>query len=251
MICPKCGREVSNNDEFCMYCGATLKTTTEEQKMYCSKCGAPVNISDDFCAICGSKIKKNVDDLDLDLSVKTTEKKKDEEDKDLISFVGYSKYYYYKEKFREVDINKFSFNVCAFLFGPFWCFYRRLFACGGICIAALSLFSLAERFINNIIVSIIFSTIQLIVWCSFGFIGNLFYKKNYDKTLAQAEGKTDEQKDLLLKTNGNPSGLLILVPIGIFLVLGMIEGIIWPKSTEAILNFNNIMNVFNVFLRSR
>ena len=33
MICPKCGREVENDADFCVYCGASLtQLKTEEEK---------------------------------------------------------------------------------------------------------------------------------------------------------------------------------------------------------------------------
>ena len=246
MICPKCGKEVSNNDDFCMHCGATLKVEQEEEKFeYCTKCGFRVSTNTTFCPNCGATIEHHDDSLDLD--IKKTEAKDDE---DLKAFVGIGKYNYYKMKFKEVKVNKFSFNICAMLFGPFWCFYRRLYLVGLCYMAIEYLIDLLGYIIPWGPFGTISTIITIVIWIAFGFFGNFFYYKNYQKALKEVEGKEENARREYLNGCGNPSGALILIPFVIAIVYGTIVEAIWPTNVDEIFNFDNAM-FFNLFLRSR
>ena len=50
-VCPHCGKEVSNQAEFCMYCGNSLK---QEAGRVCSNCGEVLKEDDSFCFQCGT-----------------------------------------------------------------------------------------------------------------------------------------------------------------------------------------------------
>ena len=49
-VCPHCGKEVSDQAEFCMYCGNSLK---QEANQICPNCGAVLKKDDSFCFQCG------------------------------------------------------------------------------------------------------------------------------------------------------------------------------------------------------
>ena len=47
--CPSCGREISDRDKVCMYCGFRLRK-------YCPKCGTELSLSAMFCSKCGASV---------------------------------------------------------------------------------------------------------------------------------------------------------------------------------------------------
>ncbi len=49
--CPSCGREISDQDRVCMYCGFRLRK-------YCPKCGTELSLNAMFCSKCGSSVAK-------------------------------------------------------------------------------------------------------------------------------------------------------------------------------------------------
>ena len=49
-VCPHCGKEISDQAEFCMYCGNSLK---QETNQICPNCGAVLKKDDSFCFQCG------------------------------------------------------------------------------------------------------------------------------------------------------------------------------------------------------
>lgn len=64
MYCNQCGKEISNETEFCTYCGASVgKVCTEcgspifEGSHFCVKCGKGINAS---CPKCGKELESGV-----------------------------------------------------------------------------------------------------------------------------------------------------------------------------------------------
>lgn len=59
MKCTNCGKEITDGQKFCKYCGAPVKiqATTDNPKVkICSKCGAPIKDGFAFCDQCGTPI---------------------------------------------------------------------------------------------------------------------------------------------------------------------------------------------------
>jgi hypothetical protein len=53
--CSHCNREVSINDKFCMYCGASVAASKSVRSTrLCSSCGNHIGVSDKFCRHCGA-----------------------------------------------------------------------------------------------------------------------------------------------------------------------------------------------------
>ena len=59
MKCLNCGKEISTGQNFCKYCGASVKiqpATNKQAFKTCKKCGAPINEGNRFCDQCGTPI---------------------------------------------------------------------------------------------------------------------------------------------------------------------------------------------------
>ncbi|MDO5848353.1 MAG: zinc ribbon domain-containing protein [Methanobrevibacter sp.] len=64
MLCPKCKKDVSENDAFCGSCGEKLKFEEEkpaasELEIKCKKCGALIDEGSAFCNQCGAKVNSD------------------------------------------------------------------------------------------------------------------------------------------------------------------------------------------------
>lgn len=257
MICPKCGKEVENNSDFCIYCGASLsqlKTDEpkEEATVFCTACGSKIKESDAYCPICGAKNEgPSADDLSLDSATK-----KEDDAKDLENFIGFSKLTYYKTNFAAIESGKkVTWNWCACLFGPFWFFYRKLFLEGLILAVGswgLSLISYAFDS-DNKIYNLVALLIRVTIWILCGLFANYLYKKHYDKAKASCANLSPERKKFALMERGGTNGGFVLLMFGVFFVLGIIEGIIWPpevvfeEGTEMVKIFGNILKGFKLF----
>ena len=53
--CPSCGREISDQDKVCMYCGFRLRK-------YCPKCGTELSLNALFCSKCGASVAAKEDE---------------------------------------------------------------------------------------------------------------------------------------------------------------------------------------------
>ena len=115
-----------------------LKTETdnnfENEKKVCSNCGAVAGKNDTYCKKCYYEFKSD-----------------EEENLQVIEGIDNStvrefvdkNYDYYREKFVRSGDKKFfiQFNLCAFLFGVHWFFYRKMYKVAIIYSAALILLS--------------------------------------------------------------------------------------------------------------
>ena len=99
-----------------------------------------------------------------------------------------------------------GWNWAAFLLGPSWLIYRRLYAEGAIAFAVL--FALALIFPG--------------AWVLFGWVfaiwGNGLYRKKLIKIIRKSEGlEREEQEALLEKKGGTNAFVAIIIPILLFL----------------------------------
>jgi len=61
MICPNCGAEITNGDEFCNSCGTHEKyseNSEQGKKNLCSNCGMEFGSDDIFCGHCGARLNE-------------------------------------------------------------------------------------------------------------------------------------------------------------------------------------------------
>lgn len=56
MYCEKCGKQLNDNDKFCISCGTKVEEDIQTDHICCPNCGSVLNDDDQFCTSCGSKI---------------------------------------------------------------------------------------------------------------------------------------------------------------------------------------------------
>ncbi len=116
-ICGNCGTSNAQFAEFCQHCGAPLKI--KEQWYSAARSSSPYNEYQPFR--CTQPVQNtdngNVDGVSM---------------QDIDAFVG-SKSHYYVPRFQHMARSGnhcISWNWAAFLFGPFWLLYRKMYALG-------------------------------------------------------------------------------------------------------------------------
>lgn len=58
-ICPKCGKEIPSESEFCLKCGARVIKKEENKKLVCQECGKEIPGESEFCPKCGARVIKS------------------------------------------------------------------------------------------------------------------------------------------------------------------------------------------------
>ncbi len=114
------------------------------EKKICSNCGAIVGKDDTYCKKCYYEFSNDkIDDTTVIEGI---------DNSTVREFVG-KNYDYYREKFIRSGDKKFfiQFNLCAFLFGVHWFFYRKMYKVAIIYSAVLILFSVLASVIVPVI----------------------------------------------------------------------------------------------------
>ena len=232
MICPKCGIEINDDIEFCPYCGANLNHVEKEEHKYCNICGFELNDGDNFCPVCGNPVKKDqvkssFEDekpSELELDKETNNSKQD--DLYLKAFVGEKKYYYYKEKFNDINKNPVSWNWCAFLFGPFWFFYRKNFIPAIVFILCTLSFGVLNYYLNIHALETATSSLAFCAWIASGLFGNCLYKMQYQKTLKESEKLSESERINYLRDHGDTNVGFVFLLIGIYITYLIVTTIV-------------------------
>lgn len=55
MKCKNCGKEISETEKFCRFCGAKVEVEESNKKQFCSGCGAEISPSEKYCRKCGTQ----------------------------------------------------------------------------------------------------------------------------------------------------------------------------------------------------
>nr|WP_314458486.1 zinc ribbon domain-containing protein [uncultured Clostridium sp.] len=64
IICPECGKEISDKAEKCVYCGKALVKESVKEGMRCLECGTVLSETDEICPSCGGPVENKVIDSD-------------------------------------------------------------------------------------------------------------------------------------------------------------------------------------------
>lgn len=116
----------------------------ENENKICSNCGTVCSFNDTYCKKCYYEFKNDEEEnLQVIEGV---------DNSTIREFVG-KNYDYYREKFIRSGDKKFfiQFNLCAFLFGVHWFFYRKMYKVAIIYSAVLILFSVLASVIVPVI----------------------------------------------------------------------------------------------------
>lgn len=131
-------------------------------------------------------------------------------DADLISFIR-DKSTEYSFKFQKLKQSgsKVSWNWAAFLFGPMWFMYRKLYLYG------------IGLFVVNFVIMLVtgFPFFSLITSVVAGLLGNYIYMLELDKKLPQAKNLVEPAKTQYIQKNGGTSALAsVLLLVGSFIL---------------------------------
>jgi hypothetical protein len=129
---------------------------------------------------------------------------------------------YYLTALKKKNENKTNFNFAAFLFGPLWMVYRKMYLHAFIFVVAVIAESFAEEFIfenyfPNVNIDRFQTPINIGIAMGIGYAGNWFYlnfaKKKIQKIL---NNSNDQNQTEDLKNEGGVAWLPVIILIGIF-----------------------------------
>lgn len=159
--------------------------------------------------------------------------KKKDLNKEYAAFVGEDKAKYYLNKFEKMNDKdkKISFNISAFFFSTYWCFYRKLFLPGTIFLV-LNFAGLYVSFMLQMgLMGNILTAIPALV-C--GFFGNYLYLDYANKSITKAADMSKEEKAKFYENNGDTSTRIVLGIIAAFLFFGL--ALLFSAGPEAVQN---------------
>lgn len=135
---------------------------------------------------------------------------------DLLPFIDASEAYYVDQFIRLKSGRKISWNWMAFLLGPLWCMYRKLYALGILHLIIVWGFSILKL---SIYATLIFSAV-------FAMFANLFYLKIIEERL-QEKQKLEEVDRVNFQTrNGGTTFVAPAILGAVIFIYGFISLII-------------------------
>ena len=148
-ICPICGSENPEGTMHCGACGALLEDNSykEEKSGHCNNCGLDNEPGAPFCHRCGAPLNPipfgNMGYNPFGAGFEDQNEKIGEHTVGELSLYVRTNVSKFLDKFRKIENGKNgSFNWAAFIFGPFWYFYRKMYKVGTIFIVTLAAIAL-------------------------------------------------------------------------------------------------------------
>lgn len=195
--------------------------------MFCTKCG--VKLADDavFCHNCGASVVKNAQEINfeqahtsknnaLQVEFVGTEASGDFIDDDVEALIGAEKRDFYINRFAEMKQKnkKSTWNWCAFLFGPAWMIYRKMYVYGGL------------YWLMNILVFDKLGYLHLLVSILAGVFGNWMYMICVEKLAVDAKALQEPHKSEFIKKNGGTSATAVFVGMGVVFTLSFVGSLL-------------------------
>lgn len=89
IICPECGREISDKAKECVHCGMVFAgEKMVRREVRCSECGATLSEADEICPNCGCPVEEaKMDDIKLEQVKRTNDKKRRRTKKIIMSII--------------------------------------------------------------------------------------------------------------------------------------------------------------------
>ncbi|RHW42712.1 DUF2628 domain-containing protein [Neobacillus notoginsengisoli] len=187
--------------------------------MYCVRCGNQAGREDKFCQACGHQLNKDTASEGEPLSEQEMEE----------AFVG-GEYGYYREKW---EMRGNSFNWAAFLVGPFWFGYRKMY----LVVLLYSVFLLFWDFLFENESEPASFFLQIPLYILMGFMANRIYRWHARKKIQKVVllPLSNEQKRIWLKQKGGTSWLGVLAAAGILFSFGILSYILMTAGVDKIL----------------
>ena len=195
--------------------------------MFCTKCG--VNLSDDaaFCYNCGTSVVKNEQETNSEQEYTAesntvnaefvgTEASGDFIDDDVEALIGAEKRDFYINRFAEMKQKnkKATWNWCAFLFGPAWMIYRKMYVYGGL------------YWLMSILVFNKLGYLDLLVSILAGVFGNWMYMICVEKLAVDAKALQEPHKSEFIQKNGGTSATAVFVGMGVVFTLSFVGNLL-------------------------
>lgn len=191
MFCTNCGVKLDDNALFCHNCGTSVVKNTKSENAEYTECTADDAVQAEFVG---------------------TEASGDFIDDDVEALIGAEKRDFYINRFAEMKQKnkKTSWNWCAFLFGPAWMIYRKMYIYGGL------------YWLMSILVFNKLGYFDFIISILAGVFGNWLYMICVEKLAVDAKALQEPQKTEFIKNNGGTSATAVLVGMGVMFTLSFV-----------------------------
>jgi len=187
--------------------------------MFCTKCGTKLEETAAFCHNCGTAAAASQTSKEETATAEfaSADSASDYIDSDVRSLIGAEKEAYYTAKFADMKRNNHgvSWNWCAFLFGPAWMIYRKMYVYGALYWLA-SILIIDSIFILDIIAS-----------AAVGVYGNWMYMTSLEKCAVDAKAMAEPAKSQFIEKNGGTSATAVLVGMGVVFTLSFVGNLLW------------------------
>lgn len=198
---------------------------SEPETIYCTKCGTPNQATSSFCTKCGNRLiapENNFTDAktdsqgDTNSSTQYTSSRQAapenhplDIDSAILSFIG-TKTEYYVPKFQELKIQgkKISWNWFAFLWGPFWLIYRKMYEYGVILLVA-----------EFILYAIDFSILTWASSIALGILGNYLYLYRLEQLARQANAMPESSRNYFVAKYSGVNTTAAVVTVVIYAII--------------------------------
>jgi len=186
--------------------------------MFCTKCGTKLEETTAFCHNCGMSVAAEAKtENTTNAEFASADNASDYIDSDVRSLIGAEKEVYYTEKFANMKrLNKkTSWNWCAFLFGPAWMIYRKMYVYGGL------------YWLLSILIIDRIDYLDMAVSALAGVFGNWMYMVCLEKLAVDAKALQEPQKNEFIKNNGGTSATAVLVGMGVVFTLSFVGNLLF------------------------
>lgn len=187
--------------------------------MFCTKCGTKLEENVSFCHNCGMSVAKGKSaytDSTVNAEFTGDDNAANYVDGDVCAFIGEEKQMYYTEKFAEMKKGnkKVTWNWCAFLFGPAWFIYRKMYLYGGLywLLAAVILDSVAY--------------LDLAASALAGVFGNYIYMTYLEKQAVAAKAMNEPAKTQFIEKNKGTSFAAVAIGMGIVFTVSFVGNLL-------------------------
>ena len=221
-ICPCCNKEITNEDHYviCSVCRTPHHVECWLKEKRCCVTGCDGTSTSSGYGKTDSPFYLNTGLMQVSRNSMIPDNSIAEELVQTEEFVKIAligrKAEYYLPMFGDMDAKKrkICFNFAAFVFGWYWCLYRKLYLFAFIFLAA-------ELCVLNLpIKSVIRCCAILMLFLANGLIGNHLYKKRIYKCAAKAVSLKEPQRSGYISSKG---GVNIILPIIMIIVMGIVS----------------------------
>ena len=194
--------------------------------MFCTKCGSKLDDGASFCYNCGVSVVKNTytstdeekyTNDTAEAEFVGTEASGDFIDDDVEALIGVEKRIFYINRFAEMKQKnkKATWNWCAFLFGPAWMIYRKMYVYG------------AALWLLEIVLGELPAVLDLTLSVLLGVFGNYIYMMYLEKLSAEAKALQEPNKSEFIKKNGGTSATAVFVGMGVLMTLSFVGSLVF------------------------